>query len=44
MNALNHPLKPKRLRVQFGSGDHVHPNDAGNRALAEAIDLTNFDQ
>jgi lysophospholipase L1-like esterase len=36
------PSDPRRLRAQFDSGDHVHPNDAGNRAMAEAFDLTNF--
>jgi lysophospholipase L1-like esterase len=30
---------PQRLRPQFDSGDHVHPNDAGNRAMADAVDL-----
>ena len=30
---------PKRLLPQFDSGDHVHPNDAGNRAMADAVDI-----
>lgn len=30
---------PTRLRPQFDSGDHVHPNDAGNRAMADAVDV-----
>ena len=34
---------PTRLRPDFDSGDHVHPNDAGNRAMADAIDLTALD-
>ena len=32
--------RPKRLRPQFDSGDHVHPNDAGNRAMADAVDIS----
>jgi lysophospholipase L1-like esterase len=33
---------PKRLRQEFDSGDHVHPNDAGNQAMADAIDISIF--
>ena len=36
------PGNPKRLRLDFDSGDHVHPNDAGNQAMADAIDLAAF--
>ena len=36
------PENPKRLRSAFDSGDHVHPNDAGNQAMANAFDLTIF--
>jgi lysophospholipase L1-like esterase len=37
------PTHPSRLNPRFDSGDHVHPNDAGNRAMAEAVDLSFFD-
>jgi lysophospholipase L1-like esterase len=30
------------LRPEFDSGDHIHPNDLGYRAMAEAIDLKLF--
>jgi lysophospholipase L1-like esterase len=36
------PGNPKRLRAEFDAGDHVHPNDAGNQAMADAIDLATF--
>jgi lysophospholipase L1-like esterase len=40
--ALRDPVAPTKLRAAFDSGDHIHPNDAGNRAMAEAIDLKLF--
>jgi lysophospholipase L1-like esterase len=36
------PADPKRLRPEYDPGDHVHPNDAGNAAMAAAIDVTVF--
>ena len=33
------PQQPDRLRSDFDSGDHIHPNDAGYKAMAAAIDL-----
>ena len=38
------PLHPERLRVEFDSGDHIHPNDEGNAAMANAFDLNTFMQ
>ena len=32
----------KRLRADFDPGDRVHPNDAGNEAMAAAIDVSIF--
>lgn len=37
--ALRDPGDPSRLRAAFDSGDHLHPNLAGYRAMADAIDL-----
>jgi lysophospholipase L1-like esterase len=34
------PADPLALRPAYDSGDHLHPNDAGYQAMAEAIDLT----
>ena len=36
---LRDPANPARMNAAFDSGDHLHPGDAGNRAMAEAIDL-----
>ena len=36
------PANPRRLRTEFDPGDHLHPNDAGYRAMAAAIDLKVF--
>jgi lysophospholipase L1-like esterase len=33
---------PKRLRASFDPGDHLHPNDAGYQAMADAVDLSIF--
>jgi len=34
---LRDPANPSRLRAEFDSGDHLHPNDAGNQAMANAV-------
>jgi lysophospholipase L1-like esterase len=31
---------PSRLEARYDSGDHLHPNDAGYRAIAEATPLS----
>jgi lysophospholipase L1-like esterase len=41
--ATRDPSHPSRLLARFDSGDHVHPNDAGNRAMADTIDLKAFE-
>jgi lysophospholipase L1-like esterase len=40
--AVRDSAHPGRLRADFDPGDHVHPNDAGNRAMAAAIDASIF--
>ena len=39
---LRDPAHPTRILPAFDSGDHAHPNDAGYRAMADAIDLSLF--
>ena len=39
---LRDPSHPTRLLPAYDSGDHAHPNDAGYRAMADAIDLSLF--
>lgn len=33
------PSRPSYIQAAFDSGDHLHPNDAGYKAMAESIDL-----
>lgn len=40
--ATRDPNNPKRIRADFDPGDHLHPNDAGYQAMANAIDLAMF--
>ena len=40
--ATRDPNDPKRLLPAYDSCDHLHPSDAGYRAMAEAIDLALF--
>jgi lysophospholipase L1-like esterase len=40
--AIRDPQNPKKVRAEFDSGDHLHPNDAGYKAMAQAIDLGLF--
>jgi lysophospholipase L1-like esterase len=40
--ATRDPNDPKRFLPAYDACDHLHPNDAGYRAMAEAIDLTLF--
>jgi lysophospholipase L1-like esterase len=37
--AVRDPLDPARLNPAYDSGDHLHPNDAGYRAMAQQVDL-----
>jgi lysophospholipase L1-like esterase len=39
---MRDPAQPDRLLPAFDSGDHVHPNDAGYKAMAATIDLGLF--
>ena len=40
--ALRDPLAPDRLRRDLDSGDHLHPNDRGYAAMAQAVPLAFF--
>jgi lysophospholipase L1-like esterase len=37
------PSDPQRLRSALDTGDHLHPNEAGYHAIADAIDLRLFE-
>jgi lysophospholipase L1-like esterase len=36
------PQNPQTLLPAFDSGDHVHPSDAGYKAMADSVDLHNL--
>jgi len=40
--ALRDPAHPRKLKAEYDSGDHLHPNPAGYREMGEAIDLHLF--
>ncbi|MDB4882895.1 MAG: lysophospholipase, partial [Gemmatimonadetes bacterium] len=40
--ATRDPANPLQFLPAYDSGDHLHPGDAGYRAMAESIDLTLF--
>jgi lysophospholipase L1-like esterase len=37
--ALRDPNRPEQLMAAFDCGDHLHPNDAGYREMAETVNL-----
>ena len=40
--ATDDPANPKRFLPALDPGDHLHPNDAGYQAMANAVDLSLF--
>ena len=38
--AVADPDRPDRIRDEFNAGDGLHVNDAGAKAIADAVDLT----
>lgn len=40
--AVQDPANPKQIRPSFNIRDHLHPNDAGYKAMAAAVDLALF--
>ncbi|MGJ7916597.1 SGNH/GDSL hydrolase family protein [Massilia sp. LXY-6] len=40
--ALRDPARPTRLNPAYDSGDHLHPNDTGYQAMAQAVPLEVF--
>jgi lysophospholipase L1-like esterase len=42
--ALRDPAEPTRLNPAYDSGDHLHPNEAGYRVMAQQVDLRLLDR
>ncbi len=40
--AIRDPAKPARIRSDWHAGDWLHPNDAGYRAIGDAVELALF--
>ncbi|WP_170135493.1 SGNH/GDSL hydrolase family protein [Nannocystis exedens] len=40
--AVRDPEHPTRILAAFDGGDHLHPNDAGHQAMADAVPLSLF--
>ncbi|WP_282138454.1 SGNH/GDSL hydrolase family protein [Rossellomorea aquimaris] len=40
--ALRDPDEPERYLQKYDSGDHLHPNDAGYKRMADTVDLPLF--
>jgi lysophospholipase L1-like esterase len=40
--AVQDPANPKQIRPAYNIRDHLHPNDDGYKAMAEAVDLSIF--
>ena len=41
-SAIADPAHPNAIATQYDSGDHLHPNDAGYKTLADKVDLAFF--
>jgi lysophospholipase L1-like esterase len=41
-HVMRDPQYPMQMRAEYNSGDYVHPNDRGYKAMADAIDLSLF--
>jgi lysophospholipase L1-like esterase len=39
---MRDPARPEAMLPAFDSGDHLHPNDAGYKAMGDSIDLKLF--
>jgi lysophospholipase L1-like esterase len=40
--AVRDPAAPLRIRPDYDSGDHIHPSEAGYRAMGDSIDIALF--
>jgi lysophospholipase L1-like esterase len=40
--ATHDPAHPPQYLAAYDHGDHLHPNDAGHKAIANSIDLKIF--
>jgi len=43
-SVVRDPQRPVHVKAEFDPGDHIHPNDSGNQAMADAFDLRVFQE
>ncbi len=36
---MRDPDQPSRMQAKYDSGDHLHPNDAGYKLMADSFDV-----
>lgn len=41
-SVVKDPQQPKKIKAEYDSGDHLHPNDAGYKAMADAVNQALF--
>jgi len=40
---IRDPAAPEKMLPAYDSGDHLHPNSAGYKVMAQVVDLKWFD-
>jgi lysophospholipase L1-like esterase len=41
-SVVKDPRQPNKMKAEFDSGDHLHPNDTGYKAMADSLSLALF--
>ena len=41
-SVVKDPQQPNKMKAEYDSGDHLHPNDAGYKAMADSLNVVLF--